>query len=443
MNGSDAIFAIFLIIAVMALGISGRLWKWLPVILLPIVWYVPRQTAPGGIFENFLILRWLTVIIIPAIAFVQLLRNFFSGKVLRIGGLAIPIIAFLLIAAYSAFINNNPFLQALGTIFLYLRYPLLFFIFMTMELPKSIVRVFIATFLILIILQIPECFYRYLFLGIGWDNISWSLGPWGAFDLGVYMIYATALLTASAIIKKLQIYHILLFGCFFALAILGEIKAFVVAAPLVAIVVIFSSLQHTLKRKTAVAVLLSAIILIFFLSIFLVWDKIYPDNVNALPGNLQELDNGGLTRIDALTTAWEYMKDDWHKLLFGLGPGSSLMGSFFGEGGSISEIPIAYRNQLAAIFVDSGILGASSYFMMLIILIIRIRRVDRRIIEPEITIISSAMSGIWLYYAILGPFYDLVWRHDSPNFIFYFFSAILCRYLYASGTRSTEIIANK
>jgi len=307
-----------------------------------------------------------------------------------------------------------------------------------MDLPKNIVRAFIATFLVLIILQIPECFYRYLFLGIGWDNISWSLGPWGAFDLGVYMIYATALLAASAIIKKFRIYYVLLFGCFFTLATFGEIKAFVVAAPLVAGVVIFSSLRHAPKRKTAAAVSMSAIILIFFLSVFAVWNNIYSDGISALPGNPHELDDGSLKRISALTTTWEYMKDDWHKVLFGLGPGSSLMGSFFGEGGSISEIPIAYKNQLASIFADSGILGTSSYFIMLMILFIKTRKGNRQIIEPEIKIISSAMSGIWLYYAILGPFYDLVWRHDSPNFIFYFFSAILCRYLYVSKTRPTE-----
>ena len=119
MSGSDAIIAISLILAVIALGLSGRLWKWLPVILLPVIWYVPRQTAPGGIFENFLILRWLTVIIIPAIAFVQAIKNFFPGRGLRIGGLSVPIIAFFLIATYSALANNSPFLQALATIFLY------------------------------------------------------------------------------------------------------------------------------------------------------------------------------------------------------------------------------------------------------------------------------------------------------------------------------------
>jgi len=49
---------IILILFLSTLGISFAAiilthWDWMPVILLPILWYIPRQTASGGLLENY------------------------------------------------------------------------------------------------------------------------------------------------------------------------------------------------------------------------------------------------------------------------------------------------------------------------------------------------------------------------------------------------------
>jgi len=402
---------------------------WLPVLLLPVIWYIPRQTAPGGLLENYLIFRWITLIIIPLVIITQFI--IMRKKSLKLSNIALPLGLFVIFSLYSGFSNNIPVFEVLGSIFLYIRYPLLFIIFINMDMPKNISEVFTRLFLFLTIIQIPECLFRYLVLGIGWDSISWTLGPWGHFDLGVYMIYATALLVASDVVKGFKPVHMVLYCLFFVLALLGEIKAFVVAVPLVAILVINFAPSQRRKGKTILVISLSAFLLICFFLTFTFWGGIYPEGSNELSGNLRKIQGKNrIERISAFIYVWDYMKDDWHSLMFGRGPGSSLSGAFFGEGGEIKNIPLLHKNQVGAIFVDSGVTGMSLYLLMLLSLLFRLIKANRVIKNPELQIISSAMIGMWLFYTVLGPFYDLFWRHDSPNYIFYFFAAIIYKYLY-------------
>jgi len=74
-----------------------KLNKWFPVIFLLITWYIPRQTAPGGYLENFIILRWVTFIIIPVIFFCFLIYRLHVNSKIYVGNIILPIITLFIV----------------------------------------------------------------------------------------------------------------------------------------------------------------------------------------------------------------------------------------------------------------------------------------------------------------------------------------------------------
>jgi hypothetical protein len=50
-----------------------------------------------------------------------------------------------------------------------------------------------------------------------------------------------------------------------------------------------------------------------------------------------------------------------------------------------------------------------------------ILKAKRRASDTAAQIAASGLLGMWIFFAVIGPFYDLVWRHDSPGYIFYFY----------------------
>jgi hypothetical protein len=427
-----------LIIAIMFF--SPRLRVWIPVVLLPIIWYLPRQTAPGGLLENYLIVRWLTFIIIPFLFILQFLRNIYFLKSFKLTNIFLPLMAFICISIFSVIYNKQDFFPAVGGILQYVRYPLLFMALINMEISSNVMELFLKLFFILIIIQIPECLYRYFVLGISWDYLSWSLGPWGTFDLGIYMLYATALLIGIAMIKHFRIWHIVVIACFFALAIFGEIKAFLFAAPIVAIIVILVVIWKVQRKRIILAFSIISLLLIFIFASYSLWQSVYSEESNILAMNLGRLDEGrSIDRVNAMSLAWEYLIRDPMVFFFGYGPGSSFSGAFFADGGILAEIPMAYKNQFVSMFSDSGAMGIIFYYLMIFMIPFSIIKKGWSSQNDNIVIISMALSGIWFFYAFLGPFYDLIWRHDSPNFIFYFFVAAIYIYTMKDKTKTNKL----
>jgi len=166
-----------------------------------------------------------------------------KSQSLKLSNIALPLGIFMVFSVCSAIFNNVALFELLGSLILYIRYPLLFIVFINMDIPKDVVKVFSRLFLFLVAIQIPECIYRYAVLGIKWDHISWTMGPWGHFDLGIYMIYAVALIVAFNLTKGVKWSHFAVLALFFMVALLGEIKAFIFATPVVSMITVYAVLQ--------------------------------------------------------------------------------------------------------------------------------------------------------------------------------------------------------
>jgi len=291
---------IILVLFLSTLGISFaavilRHCDWMPVILLPILWYVPRQTASGGLLENYLILRWAAVFIVPLIVLIQFIRLTGKSQSLKLSNIALPLGIFIVFSVCSAILNNVALLELLGSLILYIRYPLLFIASINMDIPRNVAKILSRLFLLLVIVQIPECIYRHAALGITMDHISWAMGPWGHFDLGIYMVYPAALTTPFGPVKGFNRPHITVFAFLFILALLGEIKAFILSAPVVSVFTIYAVLRQKKRpnekqvSKRLLAVLFSVFFLVFSYCTFAVWGKIQHGRSNTLTPFLRNL----------------------------------------------------------------------------------------------------------------------------------------------------------
>ncbi|MGB9721381.1 MAG: hypothetical protein ACPL28_07900 [bacterium] len=425
-------------------------WEWLPVVLLVIIWYIPRQAVPNGLLEKYLFVRWLTVILIPMLLFFQIFKIVRKkGCILPPFGIIIPLIILVVLYFISGMVNNSKFIEIIGSILLYIRYPLLFFIFINMELPEDKFNIFIKVFLFLLTLQIPECFYRFFVLGISGDFLSFTLGPWGHFDLGVYSIYAICLIVAYSCIYKFSWLHLTVVVLLFILAIMGEIKTLVISIPIVAFVIVLYYFRNSKGMKRALTFSLPALFIIGVYSITQFWGNIHKTSGNMLQTYLTLIFEV-ISRPDILINpqglsyessrflgsafVLDYLKNNSLNLLFGVGPGSLMAGNFLGIPGKIFDIP-QYLNQIAVIIGEIGVLGLMIFLWLNINLFRLIIRPNVDAQERTIKIIALAMVGMWIFYVFLGPFYDLVWRHDSPNYFFWSFIA----YLFNKNKKSNDL----
>jgi len=419
-------------------------WRWLPVILLPIMFYVPRQAVPNGLLENFIIVRWLTSILIPGILIIQLIKMLASHQRFKMTPVAVPLLIFIVYYMACGIINNTGIIDIAGSLVLYVRYPLLLIIFVNLDIDDKVMKTFLILFFIFMVLQIPECILRYLLLGVRGDRISMSLGPWGAFDLGVYSIYSIALVIAYNSVKGIKITHLIFCVFLFIIAMLGEIKAFIISIPIIAIAIIYFSGQNQQMRKRILSIALPIFLFFVAFYIYSIWGSVQKDSKSAFgfyinkivnvitnPGVLlesQQLDTQS-SRVFGLAFVWDYLKNKPINLLFGVGPGSMLAGNFSGQPGKIYDVP-QYLNQVSIILGELGIIGFVLYLIFLITLLFLFIQVTKSSKNPTVNIIGSALIGMWIYYTFLGPFYDLVWRHDSPNFVFYTLSAYIISRIY-------------
>lgn len=418
-------------------------WKWLPIVLLLIVWFIPRQAVPNGIFENFLYLRWLTVILIPIIFVIQLFKTYsHKGKFVAPSAAVIPIGIISLIYLFSGIINNTKSTELVGSLILYLKYPLLFLAFINMDLDIQDAKKFLYVFFVLMILQIPECLYRFIVLGISGDFISLTLGPWGAFDLGIYSTYTICLIIAYNLVNGFKLHHILGVLLIFLLAIIGEIKAFIFTIPVASLIIILYSFRKKLVKNRALPIFFIFIVIITVSYLLQHWGGVHKSSGNMLAYYFQIITNvltnpsslissegmkpDASTRFLGSAFVFEYLKHSGLSILWGAGPGSLMAGSFTGTPGKLYELP-KYLNQLAVIIGEIGILGLAGYLWLLINIFVIIKKVNNAAENNYLKFISLALVGMWFFYTILGPFYDLVWRHDSPNLIFWFLIAVLYR----------------
>lgn len=421
-----------------------RRWQWLPVILLPLIWYLPGQTAPGGLLEDFLIFRWFTVLLIPGLFFIQAFKNIISRERFKPTFLAMPLVGLVVVSMLSAWLNDVCFFDLVGYLAIYLRYPLLFIILMNIDLSDRIVKWVIGLFLFLVLIQVPEIVYRYQTTGVIGDRVSETLGSYGTYSFGVYSLYAMALITGNALVTRVRILHLTAFGLLMITAIIGEIKVVVLAAPIIILAVILFHQQRQSSQIVNVGYVRKLVIIIFIvfivLSIYGNWGRIqrgpntlvrFIDNISTLVSG-SELSKGQIYRINRIGSTlmvWDMLKATPLNFMFGLGPGSSLAGGFSGTPGHLfSLMPQSFMlTQISATLADVGVVGFFIYIWIFLRLFKHLLLARSESEDVLFQTLLYGSFGIWIFYVILGPIYNIVWRSDAASYIFYFLMAVICK----------------
>jgi len=393
------------------------------------------MTATGGVLESFVIFRWFGLFAIAIVFSVQLVRNLASAKPFIYSFMGAPIIALIVIGAISAFFNKQGIMNLLGYLALYLQYPLFFIVLLNLGISEKMCKVFIALFLFLIFLQVPEVILRFLLMGITWDGVSMTLGAWGTYNIGVFSIYAVAFITSHAIVKGVRFSHFVLLGMLLLTAIIGEIKIVILACPFVVFVTLLARYDSRHMRRTyALSLIVISIIVAILLAVaYVLWERIYAGQ-NDLARFLDsvwrifaqgEFDISRINRIGSVAMLLDFLNDTPLGLLLGLGPGTSLAGNFFDFQGKLLELmPESFMiTQISATLADVGLLGFAVYFWMFILFFRLLLRVRRQELDTFNKIVVYGSFGVLLFYAVLGPVYNIVWRSDVSSFVFYFIMA--------------------
>jgi len=416
--------------------------EYLPVILFLVIWYVPGQTAPHGLFENYQILKWVSHILIPFTAAVYFTRDIARKIKWDLSPFLLPMICLFFLICVSAIYNQSNILDFASCISIYLRYPLLFLLLINWDIKDSSIEKVIPCFFVLLLAQIPESLFRALVWGIRGDAISYTLGRFGSFPLGIYCLYAIAFLTAQATVTGLKWYQLALTIVFILIGGLGEIKAlFIFTGPVIFLTVLFCRV----KTNTIISriIPITAIVALALYFVFENWETLTGGGRNLL-GNIvlyvrllfegrSSYELPYITRVDQINIIANMLMSSPANLFVGFGPGSSLAGNFSGSPGVVAATMsrLIWAGiliiQYVAVVGDLGLIGLILFgflFFRIFVFILRYRNI---LSDPKYKIYTGAFIGIFAFYTILGPFYNVVWRYDGSNFIMWVLLAILYR----------------
>jgi hypothetical protein len=414
-----------------------RNWDMMPVVLLPLIWYLPEQTSRGRLLENFIFARWLTVILIPIIILILLARRARQVRPFYTTRIFFPILFFSMFTFASGMINKTSIFDIVSYLIIYIRYPLFFMILADIDIPYKTIKTFVVMFLVLIYLQIPEVVFRYLALGIRGDEVSWTLGTWGTTNIGIYSMYASCIILAHGILKGLRAKHFISISLFFIPALLGEIKALILISPVMVLILIaFAPFRTRLLKFSAMIMSVFVIASVSFL-VYSNWGLIHKSK--GIDGFIQSIYNVAnaqttleekykVNRLGTFFAIYNAISLNPTNLIWGFGPGASLTGGFSKRTGRVISEFIsegAPLNQLGATIGDVGIVGLVLYLWILISIWRMIPRAGPTSDPTLYDILHVAFPGIWFFYSIMGPFYHTMWRYDASSYIFYFVVAVL------------------
>jgi len=310
------------------------------------------------------------------------------------------------------------------------------------DIKDSSLEKIIPCFFILLLAQIPETLFRALVWGIRGDAISYTLGWFGSFPLGIYCLYAIAFLTAQATVTGLKWYQLTLTIVFILIGGLGEIKAlFIFTGPVIFLTVLFCRV----KTKTTIyrVIPITVIVALALYFVFENWEILTGGGRNLL-GNIvsyvrllfegrSSYELPYISRVDQINIISNMLLSSPANLFVGFGPGSSLAGNFSGSPGVVAATMsrLIWAGiliiQYVAVVGDLGLIGLilfSFLFFRILAFILRHRNIYS---DPKHKIYAGAFIGIFAFYAMLGPFYNIIWRYDGSNFIMWVLLAILYR----------------
>ena len=432
-----------------ALGVIGGLLLFLRPEILPVflplyIWLLQGRADPGDILESVSLVRWITYIAIPivllrAITDVVLRRRMYRTPI------DIPLLATIFIIGLAGIINHDYPQDIVFAIGVYLRYPLLFWALVNLNINSDSYRHGLWVIIFASLLSIPESLIAWS-VGRTSDSATWIFGPYGTAPLGFFIAVTQSVIISWGLLGRWRWYHTLLVTLLFIPAFIGTIRALFILVPVIFISVLFwIHTSGTKRRVLSYSILLILVIGIVILIAFPI-TKIFNSGVNAILTQpwiiLGVADNPGdnIYQYEARLRAIQFVLGQMiqkGEILFGWGvrsfnPGSINVSSV-GEGiqfladaqGAQPGTEVVVGSQWVRSLGEIGLIGTLSYLLMLIPLFIMNRNMWQLTKDKHWRIILTSFFAIWLIYAVVAPWYNDVWRIDAISAPFWLFAAAI------------------
>ena len=176
------------------------------------------------------------------------------------------------------------------------------------------------------------------------------------------------------------------------------------------------------------------------------WDVLAGDHAEALT-NVYQFAFGFLRgkrlyelpsyfRFEQIRIIFDMINDSVGHFLLGFGPGSSLSGNFSGRPGIASAtlnhllFDQVTTIQLVALLSDIGTFGLAAYGFLFYRIFRFVLKLKTASLDRQDRVLLHGFFGIMVIYAIFGPLYNIVWRLDVSNYLFW----SLLAYFYRIGS---------
>jgi len=352
----------------------------------------------------------------------------------------IPILIFILWGFLSALINSQHIVTTIIGFRFDLKYILMFFLLVNLDLDEQFFKRIIYIVIILLLIQVPVAVVKLQLYGQG----EWAIGTYA----GHGGIYSTMLpLIAISIFLGLFLYEKHRWGyVFFSLlfilfSIVGGKRAFVFFGLLLFLFLFWQAGKKNLVRLLAIAPLFLVALgaCVYFIPTLkpAFKDPKHIVDYTVAYSTAHSRETGkAIGRTSAMMTAYSIAKENPVNLLFGFGPGS-LAPSYFKEfeGNLLNIIPIRYGfSQWVTMSLEYGWVGVL-LFLWLFIPLFRVNQKFFHVTNDNYwKAISFGFKGILFTY-LMGFFYSVIFRLDLLGFIFWLFAATI----YCMGKKSFEV----
>ena len=161
--------------------------------------------------------------------------------------LFLPIVLFFLWAILSGFLNGISWFTIGVALKDFLRYALLFFAIVNLNIEEKNLKLLIALFVVLIFLQVPVAFFQYHLYG-QCDWVSGTLGRHGTGEMLILITGLISILIGFFLYYRAHLIYLLGIGTVLILPILGTIRAGLFYIPLTIIFTIRKSFRGRTEK---------------------------------------------------------------------------------------------------------------------------------------------------------------------------------------------------
>lgn len=393
---------------------------------------LPRQTV-------FLLID-LLVFVITLKAVIALISKYRKPRWTPID---IPLMLLLFLIILSSIVNGIPIISLGVGLRFYLKFLLLFYAIINLNLSETFFKRAILLLVVLILLQVPVVLIQFLHYGYA-DIVSGTLG----FQSSPVMLFVCA--GGATLFLGFYIYHRrrpfipLLSGILLIPPLLGTAVASLVICPLS---LIFASRKALLQHKRALGWAIFTITVVMII-ISLIGVKEYLDRAVAYLSKAveHELNLGydswntysGLapSRSLSIVLAYQYAQKDPIHFLLGYGPGSASYSAGIEFQGYMYDPDIPWRNSLSVGLIEWGGVGTFLYCLLLLL----IWRMNQRCFYTTSSLYWKAVSfgfeGFWIVY-LISIFYYVNWADNVSSLTIWFLAGAIFSHMKLSvGTTS-------